>query len=875
MPPEREMKAVVVEKRGEQGEYVADEHLLALEALAARHGTRLDAQSPASSQGLSPDEAAARLASHGPNVLVQRKKMPEWLRFLHCFKDPLLIQLVVAGVLCFIAFAIDSASRTAKVNLYLGGALFAIVLATGVLTYVQERHTQAILAQISGMLASRCLVVRDGAERRIDAALLVPGDVVRLALGDRVPADLRVIVCDDMRTDKSGITGESQPVRASAEADAPGTLALHASSLIFNSSLVVAGEGFGVVTRTGNETMIGSIASLAGGTAGVGQTLLQKEVQRFVIFIAALAVMSAVPLFIIGMARAAAIHDGSVPRASFTNALVAGLILVVVANTPQGLPATLSSCLAITARRMAQRHVIIKKLDTIESLGSATVICTDKTGTLTENKMSVEHLFYSRSVYHAASTMTLHQREHTTGVTPDPEGGPAELYEVAPKVQRVLSAAALEEMAAEEENSYTLSGFTVSGPAVAQKMGQSVPPWRAFTPHAKLLAISALCNRARPAAADAAPAPPSTGAAEQAVTGNAADAALFRYAELFFAVSSARAQFPKVHDVPFSSATKFAATVVTDRAGPSDRQIVMFKGAPEVILQRCGTWLHGKTEHPIDDAFREEFTHVYERFGALGERVLGFAYAFVPTARADVFMREPERIPSSGAVFVGLISLVDPPRAGVAEAIATCRRAGIAVTMVTGDSPITAEAIARKVGIITQPTRHDLASALHVPDADVAAGDARIGAIVVTGEQLNALSSDADWDALLSKPELIIARSSPQQKLKLVENYQRRGEIVAVTGDGVNDAPALKRAHIGVAMGSAAASDVAREAADIVLMDDNFASIVNAIEEGRTCVATRRGGRGFATHARAAIFAGFLITCARRLHTRWLTSCPS
>ena len=396
MPPAVEMKAVVVAKHGEHGgEYTVDEHRLMLADLAARYDTRLNAEAPADSLGLSPDEAAARLAQHGPNVLVQRKATPEWKRLLICFGDPLLIQLVVAGVLGFVAYAIDTTARTAKVNLYLGGALFAIVLATGFLTYAQERHTQKILAQIAGLLASRCMVVRDGVERRIDATQLVPGDLVHLQLGDRVPADLRVIVSDDLRTDKSGITGESAPVRASAESDAAGTLALHARSLAFNSSLTVAGEGYGVVIRTGNQTMIGSIASLAGGTSGVGQTLLRREVKRFVKFIATLAVVSAVPLFIIGMARAAAIHHGHVPRAAYTNVVVNALILTIVAkfvplcilmscrlpalthmlpflcSTPQGLPATLSSCLAISARRMAQRHVIVKKLDIIESLGKS------------------------------------------------------------------------------------------------------------------------------------------------------------------------------------------------------------------------------------------------------------------------------------------------------------------------------------------------------------------------------------------------------------------------------------------------------------------------------------------------------------------------
>ena len=383
-------------------------------------------------------------------------------------------------------------------NTYLGAALFGIVLFTGMMTYAQERRTEAVLARIHGLLAARCLVVRDGQERRIDAAQLVPGDLVRLALGDRVPADLRVVASDDLRTDKSGITGESNPVRAFADADAPTTVPLHATSLVFNGSLCVAGEGFGVVIRTGNDTMIGVIASLAAGTAGGGQTTLQREVHHFVMIIAIVAVLSACSVFIIGMSRAAAIHHGKIPRAAFVNALVNGLILIVVANTPEGLPATLTSCLAITAKRMAQRHVIIKRLDIIESLGSATVICTDKTGTLTENRMTVEHLWYSRSVFHAATAMGLHQRERAgaalaadlgVAVAPKPaaeEGGPAELQEVPPAEQQSLASAAMEGEPDDAETSgFTTTAFTVSGPAAGALLRQRrrVPPWRAFSPH--------------------------------------------------------------------------------------------------------------------------------------------------------------------------------------------------------------------------------------------------------------------------------------------------------------------------------------------------------------------------------------------------------
>jgi sodium/potassium-transporting ATPase subunit alpha len=290
---------------------------------------------------------------------------------------------------------------------------------------------------------------------------------------------------------------------------------------------------------------------------------------------------------------------------------------------------------------------------------------------------------------------------------------------------------------------------------------------------------------------------------------------------------------PQIFEIPFNSVNKWSLAVVADPGMPAKSHIVFMKGAPEIVLARCTEFMYSAGTRVIDDDFREEYAAAYERFGSCGERVLGFAFKVIPAvARPEVYTTDETACPKDGFTFCGLVSLLDPPRPGVAEAIATCRGAGIKVTMVTGDHPLTAEAIARKVNIITRATQRDVAFEDGVPEESVPLSDERVEAVVITGAQIGGLTQ-ADWDTILSKREVVFARTSPQQKLRLVENYQRRGEIVAVTGDGVNDSPALKRAQIGVAMGSANASDVAREAADIVLLDDNFASIVGAIEEGR------------------------------------------
>ena len=750
-----------------------------------------------------------------------------------------------------------SLDTTAAANNYLGIALYVIVVVTCTVTFWQDKATADVLASINGMMASSTAVIRDGCETRIDPTDLVPGDLVRLCLGDRVPADLRVIATSDLKTECSSLTGEPDAITATVNAlhDAP----IECRNVVFSSSLVMNGEGYGVVIKTGDATMIGSIASLAGGSGINEETLLEKEVHRFVNFVAVIAVVSAFMFFGIGMGR----------KRPFVSSFVNGFIVVLVANIPEGLPATVTSCLSITAKRMAARHVLVKRTNIIESLGSATVIASDKTGTLTQNRMSVENLWYCRNVFnaYAGGGPQLYDqmarstfRKSSDGVgAPQPskkidlsslnedsevtiDGGASVLRLTGSKatsrkgsldrqIMDALGEGGAGGYASHAQTQQTLNSFTISG--FASNTIMSMPGgklgWKSFSAHARVLTIAGVCNRARyedgPSGA--------LGSVDRAILGDASDAGLLRYCDKVYPVAIARRTFPKVFEIPFNSVNKWSLAIVPDPAQPTKTHIVFMKGAPEIIVARCTDYMYHNTTRPVDEDFMEEYTSAYERFGSCGERVLGFAYRVIDASKPELYATEEGRPPTEGLTFCGLISLVDPPRPGVAEAIGLCRKAGIKVTMVTGDHPLTAEAIARKVGIITKCTVRDIAQEDGVPERDIPLSDTRAEAVVVTGSQIGGLSQD-DWDAILSKPEVVFARTSPQQKLLLVEHYQRRGEVVAVTGDGVNDSPALKRAQIGVAMGSANASDVAREAADIILLDDNFASIVAAIEEGRT-----------------------------------------
>jgi magnesium-transporting ATPase (P-type) len=964
-------------------EYVCDEHMLSLAALAERYGTALDLDRPTSSGGLTPEEAATRLATHGQNVLTPPKTVPEWVKFARQFSNLLMVLLLIAAGLAFLAYGLlqtgsPTEQSSATDNVVIGGALITIVVFSCTMSYWQERQASDVIASIQGMLPSLAKVVRGGAEARRPVAEIVPGDIVHLTIGDRVPADMRVIAAQDCKVETSALTGESDAIEVGV--DRKSDLPAESRALVFNSCQVMQGSMHGLVFRTGDATMIGQINHLCGASGrGSRKTTMEVEVHRLVVFVTIAAVSTALVFFILGLSRGFGIAF------SIANAF----ILVLVANVPEGLPATITSILTLSAQLLASHNVFIKRTDLIETLGCASVICSDKTGTLTQNKMSVSQLWVEGVVVNAledvervhgprrgrlappraaappapprdiASEMAIGRaltmvdrdmlihsttrrwREpgspptHRPTVAADQTLGPDVLpgprtadRPPSPTILRHGTIAVhariagiglgglpspLEETGGEvsegpSEASPTntdgrLEGGPEGGTIGSLAQGRSVrghravatfqsfrsfayASWGESNAFTRLVTIAAVCNKARfsapegdetatvtvpPAAAPAddveeeeripctvgagglpmgpsmrpatlqailaqrppkAEAPP--GAADtRRVLGDASEAALLRYADSLLPAHVYQDAYRVLWELPFNSTTKMAFAIAAVPED-TDTHVVLAKGAPERILERCTLFLQGDEERPIDDQFRASWNAAYERFGLSGERVLAFAYRVyaAPPGAPGCYTDEASR-PMDSLVFCGLTSLVDPPKVGVAEAIARCRGASIRVTMVTGDHPLTAEAIARKVGIITQQTARQVAAAAGVEEGSIAYDDERVGAIVLPGYTLPTLE-EADWDVILAKREVVFARTTPQQKLEIVQHYQRLGHVVAVTGDGVNDAPALKVADIGVSMGSAAASDVAREAGDMVLMDDNFASIVVAIECGRT-----------------------------------------
>ncbi|XP_056682187.1 potassium-transporting ATPase alpha chain 1 [Monodelphis domestica] len=725
-----------------------NDHQLSVEELEKKYQTN-------ASKGLSTRLAAEILLRDGPNALRPPKGTPEYVKFARQLAGGLQCLMWVAAAICLIAFGIQAGEGdlTTDDNLYLALALIAVVVVTGCFGYYQEFKSTNIIASFKNLVPQQATVIREGDKFQINADQLVVGDLVEIKGGDRVPADIRILAAQGCKVDNSSLTGESEPQTRSPECthESP----LETRNIAFFSTMCLEGTAQGLVVNTGDRTIIGRIASLASGVENE-KTPIAIEIEHFVDIIAGLAILFGATFFIVAMCIGY----------TFLRAMVF-FMAIVVAYVPEGLLATVTVCLSLTAKRLARKNCVVKNLEAVETLGSTSVICSDKTGTLTQNRMTVSHLWFDNHV-------------HTADTTEDQSG---------------------------------------------QTFDQSSETWRA------LCQVLTLCNRAAfKSGQDAVPVP------KRIVIGDASETALLKFSELTLGNAMGyRDRFSKVCEIPFNSTNKFQLSI-HELEDPRDRRhVLVMKGAPERILERCSSILIKGQELPLDEQWREAFQTAYLALGGLGERVLGFCQLYLSEKdfpRGFAFNPDEMNFPSSGLCFAGLVSMIDPPRATVPDAVLKCRTAGIRVIMVTGDHPITAKAIAASVGIISEgsETVEDIAARLRVPVEQVNRRDAR--ACVVNGAQLKDMDPAELVEILRMHPEMVFARTSPQQKLVIVESCQRLGAIVAVTGDGVNDSPALKKADIGVAMGIAG-SDAAKNAADMILLDDNFASIVTGVEQGR------------------------------------------
>jgi potassium/sodium efflux P-type ATPase len=689
---------------------------------------KLYAHLHSSAQGLSQAEASQRRAKYGANQLEKIAGQSLLGRLLKEFTHFFALILWVAAGLAFFAEWRDPGQGMAM----LGYAVLGVIVVNGLFSFWQEYRAEKALIALSNLLPRHTTALRDGHAVQLLVAELVPGDVVLLAAGDDVPADCRLIEAFGVRVNTSNLTGESLPKSRDTGTTNEEQVALRRDILHAGTSLI-SGEAKAMVYATGMHTEFGNIARL---TQVVHEPLspLQIEIARLSRLVGLFAILLGAVFFLIG----------HLLGLSFWGNLIFA-IGIIVANVPEGLLPTVTLSLAMATQRMAKKNALVRHLPAVETLGSASVICSDKTGTLTQNRMSMRQVYFSGELLDANPAESSNQSKQSQTSNP---------FVLSLSKERTA------------HNSVDVHPSTSSGRTDLLNDSSS--------PAEPLFAIMRHCHDLRRVQRDG----------HEEWQGDPMEVALLQGAP-------DGALFPRVDEIPFDTERKRMSVICDTPQG----QMLYCKGAPESVLPLCSEMLLQGKILPLAEAVRSQLLAAQEQMTEQGLRVIAFAYRAQPTKE-----RETELI------FAGLIGLVDPPRPGVAEAIATCHLAGIRVIMITGDHPHTASALAREIGLAQNP-------------------------LAVSGDKLLNMS-DTDLQLLLDEPELIFARTSAEQKMRIVQALQLRGEIVAVTGDGVNDAPALKCADIGIAMGISG-TDVAKESADIVLLDDHFATIVAAIEEGR------------------------------------------
>ena len=871
-------------------------HTYDKKALPTEYETNLES-------GLTTDEYNIRFEKYGLNQLTPPKVTPWYIRlFFSIFGGFFNVLLWFGAILCFVAYIADPSDIKDTANLSLGVVLAVVVTLTGIFSYFQESKSADLMGSLQAMNKSSDIeVIRDGKSMVIDPLNLVPGDIIIITSGQAVPADIRIFECSpDLEVNNSSLTGESEPCKRDWKPERADIVPAEAANLMFFGTSVINGKGKAVVFATGDNTFMGRTAALATSTDNES-TPIAREIKDFVIKVSAIAFALGGTFFIWGVAD----------RTSTLVENIIFLIGVIVANVPEGLLATVTVSLTLTASKMFEKNVRVKNLESVETLGSTSVICSDKTGTLTTSIMTCQHVYYN-------------------------------LKECLCETSQPMSALAGDFY---NENKNRISDFL------------------------KLIRCGALCNNADFVNE---PSKPEIHGTVQP-NANPTEAAMVKFssghiaAEYKITVPQYRNEHKKLHEIPFNSKNKWQVSIheLTDKyfienecKSDNKHAIIQMKGAPERILALCEKYSDNGESKLLTDDIRKQIMDGVLSLGGRGERVLALAelilddkeyninipepklnelnitdietgvsdntiiiqydeekisidlsnetdtdgnkiafddifilsikeklvdkinlkvdamrlyygetkesllnectlsecgiktgsiikayqgpYIFKGTSKDDInfpFRRNGE----IGLVFVGLYAMIDPPRPGVPEAVAKCQSAGIKVIMVTGDHPVTAKAIAEQVNIIgvNAVTLDDIAESKYNGNKDLVKED-EYNAIVVPGWELQEiLESNSDrqtienfWNKTLTKDNIVFARTSPQQKLLIVSAVQDRGGIVAVTGDGVNDSPALKKADIGVAMGITG-TDVAKESADMILLDDNFASIVSGIEEGR------------------------------------------
>jgi len=606
------------------------------------------------------------------------------------------------------------------------------------------------MAGFRNLTESTATVIRSGERKVVPSLELVIGDLVMLEGGQKVTADVRIMESRGLKVDNSTLTGEPEPLRRVTECtnESPA----ETRNLAFSGTYFTEGTGMGIVFATGDNTVIGSISATA-GAAKRPETTLKKELRHFVTRMALIAFLIAIAFVLCGYFKE---HIGWVTMVQY-------FIIGVVANIPEGLLPQLTAQLTLVAKRMQSRNVLVKNLEIIETLGCTSCVASDKTGTLTQNRMTVAHAFYDLKVW---------------GTLPEERDAPE--------------------------------------------------PDRTHPTFVQLQRVATLCNRAQYMPEPGQPINIMT----TNVKGDASETAMLRFVQPFRDAAEYRAACPNLGEIPFNSTNKWALT--THKLEDGTRCVLM-KGAPERILARCTTIAIDGKAVPMEK-HQQAVVDANKGLARRGERVLAFAWSKLPADLPDsVFAslgdgEPPAELQLDRLTFVGLLSLLDPPRPGVADSILQCHDAGIQVIMVTGDHPETARSIARTINIMPSRTREEEADYRGVPISEVHPND--VNAIVIhTADELPNFTQ-ADWDYTLSRKEVVFARSLPAQKQQIVQELQARGHIVAVTGDGTNDCPALRQAACGVAMGISG-SDIAKNAAQVVLLDDNFCSLVAGIQEGR------------------------------------------